>query len=321
MDVIKVSPVSGTRFHHATPAGDHLQRAHLRVSGDEWSAAVKAGVRNGRNGGHWWTVFLALVLAAAAICTVNALSMIHDAVRAGIEVPWWRPWVEEYSSLAGFIMALPLAAWVADFGCGSRPLGVRIATWIAGSAAFSLVHVGAMVGLRELVWLLASGDYSFHAADEWLYEYRKDLIAYALALAFFYISKSRAPQLQRSHSPDALPGRALLKDGARQVAVDTTTLSAACGGGNYVELIFADGRRQLLRSTVVSAELALSSRGFTRTHKRWLVRLASIEGMERTDAGDFKLRLAGGVEARLSRRRLEAVRRVRAALQSIALSN
>ena len=46
-----------------------------------------------------------VVVLGAAMCTVNALSILHDSARAGETIAPWRPWATEYTSLLGLVAA------------------------------------------------------------------------------------------------------------------------------------------------------------------------------------------------------------------------
>jgi DNA-binding LytR/AlgR family response regulator len=152
--------------------------------------------------------------------------------------------------------------------------------------------------------------------NEFFYEYRKDLIVYLLALTVIHFARrwDRPVAAARNSTPEPGAPHVRLEDGSRSVDVDISELVAIVGGGNYVELIHRGDRRQLLRSTMASAEAALVDHGFRRTHKSWLVRLSSVSKIERTSAGDYRLSLGSDLVAPLSRRSSEVVKEVRRSL-------
>jgi hypothetical protein len=276
----------------------HLQRADLLGFWGERRGPGTGGWRLGLNGAGLGAC-TAFVLIAAAFCTVNALSILDDAAREGRAITHWVPWATEYSSLAGSIVALPVGVAAVTLIGRARRLWSRLLLALAGSLVFSAVHVGTMVALRMLLWRILGRSYNFAFGREWLYEYRKDALSYALLLTLFTIAVLLVPP---KGSAPARPARARLADGRRIVEIDPRLLVALRGGGNYVELIFAEGRRRLLRTTLEAAEVALADHGFRRTHKSWLVSLARVSGLDRTRAGDFTLRIAEGLEVPLSRR-------------------
>jgi DNA-binding LytR/AlgR family response regulator len=187
---------------------------------------------------------------------------------------------------------------------------LRVGAWILGAPFYSTVHVAIMVALRMLLFprLAIHYHYSFNLRAEWLYEFRKDAIAYAVALIGFGMATRRGAETEARREVEPRPGRVLLADGRAEVELDAAALAAMSAAGNYVEAIFVDGRRRLLRNTLADAEQALAPFGFTRTHKSWLVRLDLVERRERTAGGDYLLHLPAGVKASLSRRRTSLLR-------------
>nr|WP_240454506.1 LytTR family DNA-binding domain-containing protein [Caulobacter sp. 17J65-9] len=171
-----------------------------------------------------------------------------------------------------------------------------------------------MVALRHAVWAVAGRSFQFDFAGEWLYEYRKDLLGYALLALVFWLGRRRA---RRAERPDAAPDEAAapafvtLQDGVRPVRFAAGEVLAAEASGNYVELVLAGGRRPLVRTTLARALEALAAHGFVRTHRSWIVCAGRVVEVDPTGTGDWLLRLDGGVEAPLSRRFPEALRRIR----------
>jgi len=244
---------------------------------------------------------VALVVLFATLCTVNALSLIDDAARDGARLSTWRPFGTEYTSFVGLVAALPVAVWAARLMASTGPVR-RSFILIAGSLLYSLVHVGMMIGLRQIVWWFHEESYGFDYARQSLYEYRKDMVGYAAAVAFlFFVGRWPAGARLTAGKPAESP-RILLANGRRRVEIDLVGLIAVEGGGNYAELLFEGGRTRLLRTTLAATERALVDHGFRRTHKSWLVRLAGVRGVRRTASGDYCLMLSGGIEAPLSRR-------------------
>ena len=293
--------------------GGHLQRADSRRIWGEWRGPGPGGFRRGTIGADEALACATFVLIAGAVCTVNALSILHDVARNGGSLPSWQPWVTEYTSLTGSIAALPVGIAAARLAGSARRLAARALIVVAASLLFSLLHIGVMVGLRMLIWRAQGEIYRFDLGAEWLYEYRKDAVSFAILIMFLLLAP-RLPSLRRAAPGEAGPVRVLLADGRRGIEVDPADLRAVRGGGNYVELIFAGDRRRLIRSTLEAAEAALAGHGFRRTHKSWLVRLSLVAGMERTEAGDFRLRLDDQFTVPLSRRSRAVLAEVRSQL-------
>jgi hypothetical protein len=295
--------LAASAYSSGEEPGSHPQRADSQSFGGERRGPGTGGRAVGTNGVVLFRVCIGLILIGAVICAVNALSILDDAVREGKAIVRWQPWATEYTSLAGLIAGLPIAIAAERFAAGARGLASRVTVAILASMPFSLVHLGAMVALRELLWRVLGRSYGFDFGQDWLYEYRKDAIAYGVALLVLTLAR-RLGSAPASSGAGKETGRPLvhMADGRREVMVDVSSLRAVRGGGNYIELIFADGRRRLLRSTLDCAGAMLAAHDFRRTHKSWLVRLGSVTHLDRTAAGDFRLGLDPALEAPLSRR-------------------
>ncbi len=253
---------------------------------------------------------LIVILLLATVCTVNALSILDEAAANHLPLPAWQPFSLEYSSLAGSVIALPIAV-LAERHAAGRDMARALALLVPASLIFSAVHVAAMVALRHLLWWSHGEAYSF-GGPGLLYEYRKDAISFALILAIIFIARRWPPQAE-AQPPDGRSGfRVILANGRRQVEIDVSDLLAAGGGGNYTELIFAGGRKSLLRTTLAAAEEALEPLGFRRTHKSWLVNLAFVRDVARTASGDHVVTVGEGLEVPLSRRSAKVLDEIRA---------
>jgi two-component system LytT family response regulator len=76
--------------------------------------------------------------------------------------------------------------------------------------------------------------------------------------------------------------------------------------GNYAEVHTA-GRAQLIDESIASLAARLPAQDFARIHRAVIVRLDAIAEIKRGSHGDGTVRLASGVELRISRRYREAV--------------
>ncbi len=270
-------------------------------------------------------------LVLAGIIAVNINTVIHDAV-ARYGLPAWKVVTWEASSGAVFLVCAPLpllALWCAPPGRGRWPrfLGVHA----AASLVFSVMHVAGMIGLRTLVYRHMGESYSFgDALSEFLYEYRKDMAAYALIVAIGWVSLrlDRAGAAQEQLLvPGAAPAAAddllEIRDGSRLVVARLDEIVCAHAEGNYVAFILADGRKPLMRTTLTAMEQRLadgaglmqaeasSGDRFVRTHRSWLVNLRHVRESEPTGTGDFMMRMTDGSAVPLSRRYGAAVQLIR----------
>jgi DNA-binding LytR/AlgR family response regulator len=138
-----------------------------------------------------------------------------------------------------------------------------------------------------------------------LYEYRKDLLTYAvLALLLTLARRFAAPAA--APPPDA-GFRLEVRDGSRTSWLAPEDIEWAQAAGNYVELHGRFGTR-LHRETLATLEATLAPHGFRRIHRSRLVRAAAVREVEGKASGDFEVTLESG-------ERLAGSRRFRARLQ------
>ena len=282
---------------------------------------MTSGAGGGMSGRRRWPDeaigFAWLAVVTASVNTVNVLNVLHEYARAGEPLPWWQPAVwEGTSGLALLAAAFIPMLMVARFPPGRpRPLRSLLAH-LAATLAFSLAHVGLMIVLRELLYALAGESYSFAGGAASLpYEYRKDLISYAVMAALFWT----IPRLRRRPEPElpavlVPPDLIEIDEGQRLIRVPRSSVLCARSSGNYVEFFLADGRRPLMRTTLTRVEGLLAGAGFVRTHRSWLANPAHVVEAVAEGSGDYGLKLADGTEVPLSRRYPEALASLRGSL-------
>jgi len=258
---------------------------------------------------HWLT--RAYFLCAAlflAICVVNILTVQHDAPEVGL----LRPTIWELSSGLVHVVITAVPAAMALWMARAKPRW-----WVATAAHFvavllySATHVLAFVALRKAAHaVLLHETYRFGPVpSEFLYEFRKDMLAYAAATIICWFALMRGAQ--KSPQPaEAKPAVFDIMDGARLIRTPVADIVAVHSAGNYVEFILSDGRRPLTRSSLGAALEGLARHGFVRTHKSWLVNTARVTGLRPEGSGDYAVEL-GDLEAPLSRRFPEALAALR----------
>jgi hypothetical protein len=278
---------------------------------------VTSRARGGTSGrGRWpdWAVAYAILAAATLLVgAVNVLSILHDSGRAGRPLPWWEP--ASWEGTSGIVlMAL---AWVpmsivARFPPESRRLPLGIAAHLGATIPFSLLHIGLMVALREAVYALAGQDYRFGGGGELIYEYRKDLLSYAIYAATFWIVRRLRQRSAVPPAPPAERGHFDIDEGQRLIRAAMPDILCARSSGNYVEFFLADGRRPLMRTTLARVEATLAKAGFVRTHKSWLANAAHVIEIVAEGSGDYGLGLTNDIHLPLSRRYPDALAQLRA---------
>jgi hypothetical protein len=291
--------------------------AGQRPSGDEPAGPVTSGAVAVTSGA--WPLVRAYAVIAAILAlgaAVNVLTAIDDARRIGHHLSVADFTVLEITSAVGalaaagvVLVALRRAKWERG------RLGSALLIHAAATVVFSVLHVGAMTALRWAIFTGAGHHYHMELS-ELPYEYRKDLITYLGVAGVFWLLAR--PAAQRSATPEpatpAAPGLAAtfdIRDGAAVLRVAVADIVCAQAAGNYVEFQLADGRRPLMRAPLSQIEAALAPHAFIRTHRSWLVNAARVRALQPAGSGDFRLELAEGLCAPLSRRFPEALAKLR----------
>ncbi len=260
-------------------------------------------VTNGGERRAFLVAWLAFAVVAGLYAAVNAASVIADRASLGRAVPAWEPWSWEMTSFAAWLAVAPFV-----FAAAARFRPPRLG-WLAAAAVHlllsvlaSLAHVGLMVGLRMTIYAAAGSAYRQpgSAMDILVYEYRKDLITYAILVgAFLLVRRLLAP------APGSLIGeegfRIEVRDGSRTAWLAPEDVEWAQAAGNYVELHGRFGSL-LHRETLAALEEALAPRGFRRIHRSRIVRSSAVRSIETRPSGDFEVTLESGERLAGSRR-------------------
>jgi hypothetical protein len=258
--------------------------------------------------------------AIAAICTMNVFTELANYARDGASLAWWKPFLWEFSSALLLWALIPFIARLYRLA----PITARSWRWavplhLAVTPVFSLIHVGGMVLLRKLGYALAHAHYDFGAwwAD-WIYEYRKDLVAYILIVAglqafriyrLWLESQTTAPKPAEASpastepaAPEAAPlERLVVRKLNREFILNTADIDRIDADGNYVS-IHAQGQTWPLRESLAGLERKLDSRRFARVHRGHIVNLDRIREIQPWDSGDYRIVLADGSHVNFSRR-------------------
>ncbi|HEX7047605.1 MAG TPA: LytTR family DNA-binding domain-containing protein [Gammaproteobacteria bacterium] len=270
---------------------------------------------------YWWRRFYAgWAIFLFVIGLISATSEIMENVRDSIDIPLWRPIINEFSGVAMLWLLIPLIAW---FDARYR---FRRDTWqyalpahLAFSIPFALAHTAGFVLMRELLYPLFGGNYEFgDIGFELLYEYRKILRGYILVVLSLYAFRHYVllrrlldmPEAETAQSTATHPApaqRFLARRNHREVVVNAADIDYAEAAGNYVILHTRLGEMKL-RETMDNMERQLDPARFARTHRSHIVNLDAVKEIQPWFHGDQRLLLHDGTVLNLSRRYRDQVR-------------
>lgn len=264
------------------------------TSGGEAGTSGEGGFRPGP-----WTI---IALAGVVVAAVTATSDIME----GAGDHWLEPVVWEVTSAISIVGLAPL-------------IGIAMRRWPPGSdlvrfglihfgltIPFSLAHVLAIWPSREALYWAVGRHYGFFdggVAITLLYEWRKDVLTYAIIALVYWIF-----QRQAEHPPPEQPGedRIEIRDGASAVFLAPGDVLWVEAAGNYIEFHTAS-RSHLVRGTLAAWEARLGTRGFVRVHRSRLVNRARIASIKPTPSGDVEITLSDGRTLAGSRRYRDAL--------------
>ncbi|NIJ19759.1 putative membrane protein [Sphingomonas naasensis] len=246
----------------------------------------------------WLALGLAAFLVVQSIANVE--STVEDMAKLGVIESRTHVWTWQLTSVVVWLALMPLLGWlVARVRPPRFSWPVTILLHALATVPVSLVHVVAMVALRKLAYAAGGEGYDF---GPWpmtlLYEYRKDVASYLLAVLFLAF----AQWLLARPAPAAAPQRDMLlvADGSVTHHVPPDTIESASAAGNYVEIVWS-GRALLHRATLAALAERLGP-DFVRIHRGRIVRRAAVRSIETDKSGDFTVTLESGATLRGSRR-------------------
>jgi hypothetical protein len=256
-----------------------------------------------------------------AFFAINTVLNSMVSVMDHPNVARWQPWVWEASSSIVMFALIPALVWAL------RRWPIRFETWqqnlprhLVYSVIFSLLHVGGMVALRKLVYVMAGQHYS---PGRWLpdfgYEYLKDVRSYfwilaGIALYRFWLMRFQGearlfaePDVGPPVEPVDQPERFLVRKLGKEFLLAAREIEWLQASGNYVNLRVR-GRDYPLRATMAGIEARLDTQHFVRVHRSYVVNLDFLAEIEPLDTGDARLLMRDGVKVPCSRRYRAALR-------------
>lgn len=255
----------------------------------------------------------------------NSATAVLDIRRAGLDFAPWEPVVWEWSSALVALALVPAVAWF------SRRVPVHLDTWrralpmhLLGSVAWSLLHVGGMVALRQAAYAAQGMDYDFSPwLSEFGYEYLKDVrsyagVVFAIGIYRWFLLRLQGEASVLSAADDAptageqatqRPERFLVRKLGKEFLVSAADVEWLQASGNYVNLRVR-GRDYPLRSTMAAIERQFDPARFVRVHRSYMVNLDAIAEIEPLDTGDARIVMRDGAVVPCSRTYREALRAV-----------
>ncbi|PZO51708.1 MAG: hypothetical protein DCF16_10935 [Alphaproteobacteria bacterium] len=253
-------------------------------------------------------IFVALV--SLVVVAVNASSDFLEMQRAGLDFEWWEPVAWEITSAIVIVAMAPLIGMAVRRWPPTRDNFIRPGLIHFGlTIPFAIVHVAGIYVMRNAIYWLGDAHYGFFddgVALVLFYEWRKDVLSYAVIAATYWIFQYIAERRQVAAAPTSTDQRIEVRDGGAAVFLAPAEIAHVEAAGNYVEF-HAGGRTHLVRGTLASWEARLTARGFVRAHRSRLVNRARIAAIKPTPSGDIEITLDDGRVLAGSRRYREAL--------------
>lgn len=252
-------------------------------------------------------VFFSIFLLASFF--EKSLSDRYDFIRIGRDHPDLA-WLSQATSHVVILALVPfITLMLSRFPFSSGEWRRNLLIHAAATIAFSVVHITLMVTLRKLLTPLVFGfPYDFGLSDPsvWLYEYRKDVLTYALISAIFWMNRlveQRDMEGKAARSEASVRHRLTLKSGGQTFFVDADDVVLARAAANYVEVV-TPARVHLARMTLTELEHLLEEAGgrHVRVHRSHIVNLDHVRSITPTGEGDAVIELDTGEKVPGSRR-------------------
>ena len=248
-----------------------------------------------------WAV---IALVSVPVAVVNATSILIEFERMDLDIDPTEPFFWEFSSSLILVLLAPLVGMAVRRWPFEGPgFWTSLAVHIALTLPFALIHVFGIWAIRQGVYALTGSDYDFFGSGlglTILYEWRKDVITYAIFVGVFVAAYWLESRLSAAR-PQLPPERIEVREGGRTLFYSPADILYLEAAGNYVEIHTATGVH-FVRATLASWQQTLSAAGFVRVHRSRLVNRKHIAAIEPNGSGDFELTLANGHKLAASRR-------------------
>lgn len=254
-------------------------------------------------------LFFAALLLAVALS--NIFSTLTDSARVGHPIAWWETTTWEFSSVSvTWCLVFAVAWWLRRFPLSSATWWRDLPAHVLFTVPYSWTHVAGMVGLRKLAYAALGKHYEFGAWwPNWVYEYRKDLVAYIIIVAGLMAFRVYGLWLDARHR-SAMPvteggaqklERLVVRKLNREFILSIGDIDRIEADGNYVT-VYVKGDSYPLRESLVTLEKKLDHRRFARVHRGHIVNIDRIREIQPWDHGDYRIVLKDGSFVNFSRR-------------------
>lgn len=254
--------------------------------------------------------FFWIILFSAAFLVVDILSNLTEQSRFDLHFTPAELIIYEVTSVSIIVLFLPAIAWVTSRATpGQHGWRYVFGVHAAASLVFSTVHIAAMVGLRKITFLIFfEKPYIFtdNLPRDFIYEYRKDILAYSLFVFFITFGRQLAQQRREiaAAREDAKATQCLtLKSGGRSIMINASDVRWAKSAANYVE-VSTNEKTHLARATLTAIENQLIEAGARaiRVHRSYLINADYIREIRPTGEGDVVIEMSDGAKVPGSRR-------------------
>ncbi|GGE49712.1 hypothetical protein GCM10011367_25750 [Marinicauda pacifica] len=254
--------------------------------------------------------FACFAIASVGFWLVNGLSAAEEWRRAGETGGWVRALVlEGTSNLTILALFVPVALLERRAPATLDSWRTSLPIHLLGGTVFSLVHIAAMNAMRTVLWPVLFGrQYGLDGQlwGELVYEYRKDVLSYALILAILAVFRAREDAVQQARAArrDARAENIItLRCGGRELRLPAGEILSAAAAGNYAEIRTRAGSH-LARITLTELERLLNEAGRdpVRVHRSHLVARQAVREIIPAADGDAEAVLEDGACIPVSRR-------------------
>ncbi len=246
----------------------------------------------------WSVVFVLGFLAAWK----NSLTTSADLLRNDVPFKSWHPYVWEYTSFVCiFILYFAVYRLAHKYPLFVSKWPKNFIIHVLASVLFSLLHVLWMVWLRQLIYHWMGSTYDFGDwINEWLYEYRKDVVTYfvfiLLLAAYKHFTQVKQPTKNVTGKK-----KFQVKNKQGVFWLDQAEIITIESGGNYV--YFHTNQQVIpMRGTMAEVVKSIDHADFMRIHRSYIVNLKHSKALKKNNADSSELVLLNGKSIPVSKK-------------------